>query len=51
MFLCNYLMYFVHEVTHGHETLPEGVYPFILTERLRIYKVFLCYHHSDKRMW
>ncbi len=39
MFLCNYLMYFVHEVTHGHETLPEGVYPFIFAERLRIHKI------------
>ena len=39
MFLSNYLMYFVHEVTHGHETLPEGVNPFILTERLRIHKI------------
>ncbi len=39
MIVCNYLMYFVHEVTHGHETLPEGVYPFIFAERLRIHKI------------
>ena len=39
MFLCNYLMYFDHEVTHGHEVLPEGVNPFIFAERLRVYKV------------
>ena len=25
MFLCNYLVYFVHEITNGNEALSEGV--------------------------